>query len=89
MVAVEALGAGLPVVATACAGPREILQGDTFGKIVPIGDTRSMAHAIDAALADPGDPTPRIARARLFSSEAGFAAWQALLDEIVREHRGG
>ncbi|MFI5410099.1 glycosyltransferase [Kaistia sp. UC242_56] len=89
MVAVEALGAGLPVVATACAGPREILQGDTFGKIVPIGDTRSMAHAIDAALADPGDPAPRIARAKLFSSEAGFAAWQALLDEIVRERRGG
>ncbi|WEK48724.1 MAG: glycosyltransferase [Candidatus Kaistia colombiensis] len=85
MVAVEALGAGLPVVATACAGPREILLGDQFGKIVPIGDTRAMAHAIDAALADPGDPAPRIARARLFSSDAGFAAWESLLDEIIRK----
>jgi len=85
MVAVEALGAGLPVVATACAGPREILAGDRFGKIVPIGDTRVMAEAIDAALADPGDPAPRLARAQLFSAEAGFAAWQKLLDDIVRE----
>ncbi|MBN9025309.1 MAG: glycosyltransferase [Rhizobiales bacterium] len=85
MVAVEALGAGLPVVATACAGPREILAGDRFGKIVPIGAPRAMAEAIDATLADPGDPAPRIARARQFSSEAGFAAWQKLLDEIARE----
>ena len=83
MVAVEALAAGLPVVATATAGPREILAGDSFGKIVPIGDTRAMARAIDAALADPGDPGPRIARARLFSSDAGFAAWENLLDEIL------
>jgi glycosyltransferase involved in cell wall biosynthesis len=85
MVAVEALAAGLPVVATACAGPREILAGDRFGKIVPIGDTRAMARAIDAALNDPGDPAPRIARAKLFSSDAGFAAWQTLLDDIIRK----
>ncbi|MCX5577122.1 glycosyltransferase [Kaistia terrae] len=85
MVAVEALAAGLPVVATACAGPREILAGDRFGKIVPIGDTQAMARAIDATLADPGDPAPRIGRAKLFSSDAGFAAWQSLLDDIVRK----
>lgn len=85
MVAVEALGAGLPIISTACAGPREILLGGRFGKIVPIGDTQAMAEAIDAALADPGDPAPRIARAKQFSSEAGFAAWQQLLDDIVRE----
>jgi glycosyltransferase involved in cell wall biosynthesis len=85
MVAVEALAAGLPVVSTRCAGPREILDGGRFGTLVPVGDAEAMARAIDEALDNPGDPAPRIARAQNFSSEAGFAAWAALLDGILRK----
>jgi glycosyltransferase involved in cell wall biosynthesis len=84
MVAVEALDAGLPVVATDCAGLREVLG--PIGRIVPVGDAAAMAAAIDASLAEPpGDPAPRQARARLFSAEAGFTQWQNLLDQVMRE----
>lgn len=86
LVAVEALSAGLPVVATDCDGPREILAGG-IGRIVPIDDPSAMAAAIDAALADPGDPAPRIERAQAFSTEASFAEWSKLLDAVVSESR--
>ncbi|MCX5495982.1 glycosyltransferase [Kaistia dalseonensis] len=85
LVAVEALSAGLPLVVTDCDGPREIVDGGHFGTIVPIGDTAAMTRAIDAALAMPGDPAPRIERARIFSVEAGFNAWADLLDEVLAQ----
>jgi glycosyltransferase involved in cell wall biosynthesis len=85
MVAVEALAAGLPVVSTRCAGPREILADGRFGTLVPVGDAQAMAHALDAALDNPGDPAPRIARAQDFSSERGIAAWASLIDGILRK----
>jgi len=83
LVAAEALSAGLPVVATNCDGPREILDDGRYGRIVPVGDADALAAAIDAALADPGEPAPRIERAKAFSVETGFRAWSDLLDEIV------
>ncbi|HQF31070.1 MAG TPA: glycosyltransferase [Hyphomicrobiales bacterium] len=82
-VVVEALSHGLPVVATATAGPVEILAGGRHGRLVPVGDVDALAGAIEAALADPGDPETRAARAAEFSLEAGVAAYSRLIDEII------
>ena len=87
LVVAEALSAGLAIVATKCDGPGEILDGGRFGRIVPIEDAPALARAIDAALADPGAPGPRIERARAFSVETAVAAWTQLLDEVVAEGR--
>jgi len=83
LVVAEALAHGLPIVATACAGPREILGDGRWGRIVPIGDAEAMARALEAALDDPGDPGERIARAATFSTEVGLRSWADLVDEIA------
>lgn len=83
LVVVEALAHGLPVVATACEGPMEILQNGQLGLIVPRGDTQAMTEAMEKALADPRDPAPRIARAACFSFEEGFAEWERLVDRLA------
>jgi len=52
VVAVEALAAGLPVVATDSGGVTEIMgpHPDRLGAIVPVGDPEALAAAIEATL---------------------------------------
>ncbi|WP_342360454.1 glycosyltransferase [Terrarubrum flagellatum] len=84
-VVVEALSHGLPVIATDCGGPAEIINGPACGRIAPVGDIDAIASAIDAALDDPGDPDPRRRRARDFSIEKAVDAYSALFEQIVTE----
>jgi glycosyltransferase involved in cell wall biosynthesis len=51
---IQALACGTNVVATDChSGPREILQGGRFGKLVPVADVPALADAISSALRAP------------------------------------
>jgi glycosyltransferase involved in cell wall biosynthesis len=51
---VEALACGTPVVSTDCpSGPSETLQQGQVGKLVPVGDSRAMAQAIEETLDNP------------------------------------
>ncbi len=53
---IEALAVGTPVVATDChSGPREILQDEKFGPLVPVGDVDAMAKAMLETLENPPD----------------------------------
>jgi glycosyltransferase involved in cell wall biosynthesis len=48
---IEAMYCGIPLVSTDCPhGPREILGGGKYGRLVPVGDANAMAQAIQDAL---------------------------------------
>ncbi len=69
VVLLEALAFGTPVVSTDCPhGPAEILEEGRWGRLVPVGDWRSMAEAVLATLESPPAPGPLIDRARAFSA---------------------
>ena len=67
-VIVEALAYGVPVVSTDCpSGPRDILDGGRWGRLVPVGDAAALADALTATLDAPPDPDALRARARDFA----------------------
>lgn len=69
MVLIEALGAGLRVVATDCpSGPDEVLEAGRLGALVPPGDPGALAQALETALDSPPDPARQIAAAARFSA---------------------
>jgi len=68
-VLIEAMACGTPVVSTDCpSGPREILEGGAWGRLVPVGDPVALATAIAATLDDESPPSLR-ERAAAFSVE--------------------
>ncbi len=50
---IEAMAAALPVVATDCGGPRDLVCGGTTGHLVPVRDPVRMADALANLLRDP------------------------------------
>jgi glycosyltransferase involved in cell wall biosynthesis len=67
-VIVEAMAAGLPVVSTDCGGPRDLVEEDKTGFLVPVKDPEALAAALTRMLADPAR--------RVSMGEAG--RWRAL-----------
>ena len=49
----EASAHGLPIVATRCGGPEEIVEDSATGFLVPVGDVAAMAERITDLLNDP------------------------------------
>jgi glycosyltransferase involved in cell wall biosynthesis len=52
MAALEALACGVPLVGSRVGGIAEIIREGENGLLVPVGDVRSLAHAIEAVLSD-------------------------------------
>jgi glycosyltransferase involved in cell wall biosynthesis len=87
---VEAMLCGVPVLATDCpSGPREILEGGRWGRLVPPADAQALAAAIDDALDHSGETQGLAAAARAhiektFAPAAGIARLEELLTDVRR-----
>lgn len=90
----EALAAGTPAVATALPGAIEVVEPPTAGLVVPPGDARALARAIETLRTD----APRRASmgavgrsrvARRFSREQSVTARAALLETVALAPRPG
>jgi len=68
---IQAAACGAPVVATDCeSGPREVLQGGRYGRLVPVGDPVALAEAILTTLEQPRAAVPAEALERFTSGAA-------------------
>ena len=90
MSTMEAMAAGLPVVATAVGGNPQLVQDGETGRLVPPGDAAALASAVRSVIAD--RPYARrlgaAGRERVrehFSTAIMAQQYAALYDEVLRE----
>lgn len=83
-VLIQALGCGLRIVSTDCmTGPREILEGGEWGKLVPVGDAAALADAMERSLE--GAPPPGCPTSHLKQFSLSHAV-NAYLDRLLPSH---
>jgi len=84
----EAMAAGVPVVATAVGGTQELVRSGETGLLVEPGNSAALATAIDETLADRAAAERRAERARLmvrdrFSVEQMVGGYENLYVELL------
>lgn len=88
---VEAMSAGLPIVATRCGSGVEGLVDSTVGELVPSEDTAAIAAAIRGLLGDSGRRAQLGQRARQraqrFDPSIVAQRYEELLAGVVEKHR--
>ena len=70
MVLIEALFCGTPIISTNClSGPSEILDNGEYGKLIDVGDYKSMAKEIINSVSEKIDKAKLIARSKKYTIE--------------------
>ena len=85
----EAMSAGLPVVATRVGGNAELVDEDVTGRLVPAGDAEAMAAALRDYVRDPGQRAAHGLAARQraeqhFSLTAMVERYQGVYDGLLQ-----
>jgi glycosyltransferase involved in cell wall biosynthesis len=83
--ALEAMGAGTPLIASEIGGLREIIRHGETGCLVPGGDAEALAKELSAFLDQPAAFAGRAERARQFVEE--HFSLGALADRYARSYR--
>ena len=84
IVLVEAMAAGVPVVATDIPGYREVIRTGIDGVLVPAGDDAALADALERVLEDP-DLSTRLSEAG--QRRAVDYSWEAVVPRIEAVYR--
>jgi glycosyltransferase involved in cell wall biosynthesis len=87
---VEAMAAGVPVVATMSEGAQEIIDDNQTGRLTPIGDVEALAKAIDGLLSDSEERSRLVKNARTavrenFSMERMLSATEQVYREALED----
>lgn len=90
---IEAMALEAPLVATAIDPVREALRADDLAVLVPPGDARALARAVEQTLADPDGAAGRSARARRvyedhYTADAVMAAMADVYRRALVGRRG-
>ncbi len=83
----EAFSAGVPVVAAAAEGPRELITDGVDGVLVSIDDPAGLSRAIARVLAEGGQAMAAAGRTRYageFAEPVVVAAWRDYLARVAR-----
>lgn len=83
-VLLQAMACGTPVIATDCPGGNaEILEGGTWGSLVPVGDSDALARQLAIELANPSSINPQ-PRAAQFSPERTCRMYTELITKLEK-----
>ena len=88
LVLVEAMAAGTPIVATDAlgGGPKSVLAGGQYGRLVPPDDTEALAHALLEVLQSPQERAQLVAdgyqRCAAFQPTVIAQQWLAFLRQL-------
>ena len=87
-VLIEAMACGCPVVATNCpSGPDEILDGGTYGSLVPIENSQALAQAMLDTLEHPPKQEVLMQRANEYSTEKVVDTYLSLLNHLYEREK--
>jgi glycosyltransferase involved in cell wall biosynthesis len=90
---VQAMACGVPVVATRCGGPEEIVDDGITGRLVPPNSPGALADAIEALVSDSAlrarlGPAGRAVVERKFSLQSMVNGYAGIYDRCVRGETG-
>jgi glycosyltransferase involved in cell wall biosynthesis len=85
-VLVEAMACGVPVIASSCGGPEEILGAGRYGVLYPMGDVHALARSLVRIVENPSEAASLAAAAR---SRAADWSEDRILPQIERYYVAG